>query len=70
MTIRDLMEQFTIQGAYQIKKWDDEKEMYNILAEGQDFEYESHNINDKYLDAEIKYMYTPQGTSYIVFEVE
>lgn len=68
MTIRDLMEQFTIQGAYQIKKWDDEKETYNILAEGQDFEYDK--INDESLDAEIKYMYTPQGTSYIVFEVE
>lgn len=70
MTIRDLMEQFTIQGAYQIKKWDDTEEAYNILAEGQDFEYESHKINDATLDAEIKYMYTPQGTSYIVFEVE
>lgn len=68
MTIRDLMEQFTIQGAYQITKWDDEKETYNILAEGQDFEYDK--INDESLDAEIKYMYTPQGTSYIVFEVE
>ena len=68
MTIRDLMEQFTIQGEYQIKRWSDEKETYDILAEGRDFEYDK--INDEALDAEIKYMYTPQQASYIVFEVE
>ena len=43
MKIRDLMEQgIRIQGAFQIKKWDDTEETYIILAEGQDFEYESY----------------------------
>ena len=70
MTIRDLMEQFTIQGAYQIQKWDDKGIRCNILAEGINFEDEQCNICDEALDSEITYMYTPQRTSYIVFEVE
>lgn len=70
MTIRDLMEQVIIQGAFQIKQWSDKEETYFILAEGNDFELESCNINGKYLDLEIKYMYAVQQTSSVVFEVE
>ena len=69
MTIRDLTEQFTIQGAYKIQKWDEEDKC-TILAEGEDFEYDKCHICDEALDSEITYMYTPQRTSYIIFEVE
>ena len=40
MTIRDLMEQIRIQGAFQIKKWDDTEETYTMLTEGSMFEEE------------------------------
>ena len=40
MSIRDLLNQgIRIQGAYQIKKWSDENETYEIFAEGSEFEY-------------------------------
>ena len=75
MTIRDLMEQgIRIQGAFQIKKWDDTDETYTILAEGSQFEFESCDIEEEVLDMEIKYLYaipTASGTTaYTVFEVE
>lgn len=70
MTIRDLIEQFTIQGAYKIQKLDDKGIKCEVLAEGTNFEDEQCNICDEALDSEITYMYTPQRMSYIVFEVE
>ena len=75
MTIRDLMEQgIQIQGAFQIKKWDDIKEVYIMLSEGSQFEYESCDIEDEILEMEIKYMYaipTQSGlAAYTVIEVE
>ena len=75
MAIRDLMEQgIRIQGAFQIKKWDDAEETYTMLAEGSQFEFESCDIEDEFLDMEIKYLYaipTASGTAaYTVFEVE
>lgn len=74
MTIRDLMEQgIRIQGAFQIKKWDDTEETYTILAEGSMFEEECCDIEEDILDMEIKYMYaipTASGTAaWMVFEV-
>ena len=58
MTIRDLMEQgIRIQGAFQIKKWDDAEETYTMLAEGSQFEFESCDIEEEILNMEIKYMY-------------
>ena len=57
MTIRDLMEQgIRIQGAFQIKKWDDAEETYTMLAEGSQFEFESCDIEEEVLDMEIKYI--------------
>lgn len=57
MTIRDLMEQFEIQGAYYIKAWNNDYDTYTTLAEGKDFESEKYKINSKYLDTKITYMY-------------
>ena len=75
MTIRDLMEQgIRIQGAFQIKKWDDTEETYVMLTEGSMFEEESCDIEEEILNMEIKHMYaipTASGTAaYTVFEVE
>ena len=55
LTIRDLTEQFEVQGAYQIAMYDGETDKRIILAEG--YEVAFSNIKDKYLDAEINYMY-------------
>ena len=74
MTIRDLMEQgIRIQGAFQIKKWDDAEETYTMLAEGSQFEFESCDIEEEVLDMEIKYLYaipTAESSAWTVFEVE
>lgn len=73
MTIRDLLERgIRIQGAFQIKKWDDTEETYIMLSEGSQFEFESCDIEDEVLDMEIKYMYalpTAEGSAWTVFEV-
>ena len=55
LTIRDLTEQFEMHGAYQIAIYDSETDKRIILAEGYDVVFS--NIKDKYLDAEINYMY-------------
>ena len=75
MTIRDLMEQgIRIQGAFQIKKWDDAEETYIMLTEGSMFEEEHCDIEEDILDMEIKFVYaipTASGTAaYTVFELE
>ena len=64
MTIRDLMEQgIRIQGAFQIKKWDDTEETYIMLAEGSMFEEEHCDIEEDILDMEIKFMYAIPTTA-------
>ena len=74
MTIRDLMEQIRIQGAFQVKKWNDTEETYTMLTEGSMFEEECCDIEEDILDMEIKFMYaipTASGTAACtVFEVE
>lgn len=61
MTIQDLIDQFEIQGAYRIKILDWKAEDYIILAEGHDFECESGNIEEQYLNCNITYMYAVDG---------
>lgn len=63
LTIRDLTEQFEVQGAYQIATYDGETDKRIILAEGYEVAYS--NIKDKYLDAEINYMYADDNTMII-----
>ena len=74
MTIRDLMEQIRIQGAFQVKKWNDTEETYTMLTEGSMFEEEYCDIEEDILEMEIKFMYaipTESGmAAYTVFEVE
>lgn len=62
-----------IQGAFQIKKWDNTEETYTMPAEGSQFEFESCDIDDEVLDMEIKYLYaipTAECSAFTVFEVE
>ena len=75
MSIRDLLDQgIRIQGAYQIKVYDDVCETYDILVEGDEFEEMDHSDIEDVLDMEITYMYAmPKDTEYgvkIVIEVK
>ena len=68
MSIKDLIDQFEIQGAFCIKEWDYEKEYCIILAEGRDFECDKYDIDDAILNRNITYMYAVDGV--LNFEVE
>ena len=63
MSIRDLMEQFEIQGAYRIKNLSK-----NLMVSGNDFECEHSKIKDEYLDARITYMYVVNERLHIEVE--
>jgi hypothetical protein len=56
MTIRELYDSITIQGAYRILGWDDAGEECEVLADGEYFESDWHLIR-KYADMTITYMY-------------
>ena len=68
MSIQELLDQFTIQGGYIIKYWDDEKCDCVTLAHGTDFEYEHWEIDDKIKTADISYMYAIDGILNIEIE--
>ena len=69
MCIRDLIDQFEIQGAYCIKEWEWEAEDYTILAEGHDFECDKWDIDEDILDkSKIAYMYAVDGVLNIEVE--
>ena len=61
MTIKDLIDQFEIQGGYCIKEYDWENEDCIVLAEGHDFECEWWKINEQYLNSNIHYVYAVDG---------
>lgn len=61
MCIKDLMEQFEIEGAFRIKVWDENVEDYITLSEGSDFRYENSDIDEEILEREIAYMYAVDG---------
>ena len=70
MTIKDLTEQFSIQGAYHIKAWNDVTETYITIASGTDFEMEYYVIENKCFDLKITYMYAVDGVLNIEVEYE
>ena len=75
MSIRDLLDQgIRIQGAYQIKQYDDTFETYDILVEGDEFEEMNQVDCEDVLDMEITYMYAmPKELGYgvkMVIEVK
>lgn len=57
MCIREMIEQFEIQGAYHIKKWDDNICDCITAAKGSDFEIDKYDIDDEVLERKITYMY-------------
>lgn len=65
LTIRDLLGQFEIQGAYRVMSYNEETDSLTIVAEG--YELKSFKIEDKYADAEVAYMYAEDNV--LVIEV-
>lgn len=61
MCIRELYEQFEIQGAFHIKVWKDEVDDYETLASGKDFEYDRWKIDEDILERKIAYIYAIDG---------
>lgn len=65
LTIRDLIEQFEIQGAYKIVAYNEGTDEATIVAEG--YDVRPFKIEDEYLDAEISYMYADDNV--LVIEI-
>lgn len=70
MSINELNDHFEIQGAFIIKKWDNENEDCIILASGNDFECDRWDIAEDILDGKIAYMYAVDGVLNIELEQE
>lgn len=68
LCIRELTEQFEIQGAFHVKAWDNETEDCVTLAEGSDFECDKWDIAEDILEREITYMYAVDGVLNIEVE--
>ena len=68
MTIRDLIDQFDIQGAYCIKRWRTDWDDYAKFAEGKDFECDKWKLKADCLDERISYMYALDGVLNIEIE--
>ena len=59
MSIRQLLDYgIEIQGAYRIKKWNDKQGQYIELANGSYFENEYYKLEERYLDENIRYIYS------------
>ena len=61
MTIRELIDQFEIQGGFCIKQWNDEYLDYGILAYGDDFDIDKYGYGNDVYDRRITYMYAADG---------
>lgn len=68
MCIRELIDQFEIQGRYHIKMWDDNVMDYETFAKGNDFESDYYDIADDILERRISYMYAIDGVLNIEVE--
>lgn len=68
MCIRELNEQFEIQGAFRIKVWNNEIFYYETLAKGEDFECDRWNIDEDILERKITYMFAIDGVLHIEVE--
>lgn len=65
LTIQDLLDYFEIQGAYKVVAYNEETDETTIVAEG--YELKTFQIDDKYTDAEITYMYADDNV--LVIEI-
>lgn len=65
LTIQDLLDHFEIQGAYKVVVYNEGTDETTIAAEGYDIK--PFQIDDKYADAEITYMYADDNV--LVIEI-
>lgn len=68
MCIRELNDQFEIQGAFCIKAWKEELLDCIVLASGSDFECDRWDIDEDILERKIGYMYAIDGVLHIELE--
>jgi hypothetical protein len=68
MTIQDLIDQFEIQGAYCIKRWRDDLNDCEKIAEGNDFEWDRWEMIEDCLNSTVAYMYAIDGVLHIEIE--
>ncbi len=68
MSIRELNDQFEIQGMFHIKVWKDEISDYETLAKGEDFECDRWDIDEDILERKITYMFAVDGVLNIEVE--
>ena len=57
MTVRDLVDSFSIQGAFRVQRYDEESDSMDLMYDTEDHENELINARYEWMDAEIKYMY-------------
>ena len=58
ITVNDMLENFEIQGALRVQRWDEETEDYDVLYESDDHENVLVSKGYKWLQSEIIYMYS------------
>ena len=68
MCIRELLDQFEIEGEFVIKKYNNDIDTYIILSAGDQFEYQVWADDNGVLDRKITYMYAVDGV--LTIEVE
>ena len=68
MTIQELIDNLTIQGAFRVYRWNYEENDAEVLAEGNDFECDQFDIKEIDLDKKIVYMYAVDGVLNIEVE--
>lgn len=57
MSIQDLIDQFEIEGKFQIKTFKNYGCDEVVLAEGEEFRYDRYDVSEDILEMEITYMY-------------
>ena len=57
MTVNDLLDNFEIQGALRVQRWNEETEDMDVFYDSDDHENALVNRGYEWLDREIKYMY-------------
>ena len=68
MTIQDMINQMTIEGAYCIKQYHEADNDCVVLEEGRDFDSEWYNFNDMVMNTEISCMYVVDNVLMIELE--
>jgi hypothetical protein len=57
MTVNDLLDNFEIQGALRVQRWNEETEDMDVFYDSDDHENALVNRGYEWLQSEIKYMY-------------